>query len=215
MPDRTGALIAANDLEGLVEWAGSVAFDERWDDLVALRDDCRAALARGLQLWPAAAYAEYRLALDAPGRYAASVLDSSADRFALGPFPEVAASTHTWSELEPYLPASPATAAFAHERVMRGEDLSAVTGLPDLYDLPLHLTTWEPAYPLAEYFPDRVRLDAPEITAQPGPLVDGSSTLDRACGSDGEVVDALTRSCRVGTTLRLSRSMAPSLRRRR
>lgn len=191
MPDRAGELIAANDLEGLVEWAGSLAFDECWDLLVALRDDCRAALSRGLQLWPAAAYAEYRLALDGPGPYAAAVLSSTADRFTLGPFPEVAASTHAWDELAPWLDGSPTASAFAHERVVRGEDLTRVSGLAEVYDLPRRLCEWEPAYPVAVYLPDRARFDGPPIKSHPGAFVEGAAAGKSAVASGGEAVEAL------------------------
>ena len=54
------------------------------------------------QLWPAATLAEYRLALHAPPRYVAAVLDESdglSGQFTIGPLTEVAAQHHTWDEL--------------------------------------------------------------------------------------------------------------------
>ena len=166
--DRTEELIAANDLDGLVAWAMSLVLDEHWPALVELRDACRAALSRGLQLWPAAASDEYRMALDGPGSLAASVLGSSAERFTLGPFAEVAASTHSWTDLAPHLDRSPSAASFAHERVLQGENLTSEE-LPDIRDLPLRLELWEPASPTAIYLPDRARFDAPELSTQPVP----------------------------------------------
>ena len=68
-----------------------------------MRTRARASHERGRQHWPAAEYAEYRLALEAPGEFAALVIDEGAGRFALGPLTEVAASTHTWDEMAPHL----------------------------------------------------------------------------------------------------------------
>src|SRR5262249_59833932 len=95
----------------------------QWDRLVELRDRCEQAVARGRQLWPVAAHAEYRLALESPGRWAATMLVEGAGRFAPGPLPEVAASTHEWADLAPHAPNGPPSVLAAHERVVRGEDL--------------------------------------------------------------------------------------------
>jgi hypothetical protein len=132
--------------------------------LLELRDRSRRALERGRQLWPAASNAEYRLALEAPGELAAAVLVEGTGRFALGPLPEVAASTHTWGDLAPWLVAGPVAALFAHERVVRGEDLSAER-VPhaDVLSVPLRLEPWEPRYVPATYRAHRVDVDAPEL----------------------------------------------------
>src|SRR5512137_2091018 len=116
------------DLDGLVRLVDGLCREGDWEGVVLLRDRSRAALERGLQLWPAAEYAEYRLALEAPGPYAGAVVLEGAGRFALGPLWEVAASTHSWEELAPHLPGGPARALAAHERVVRGEDLTAAPG---------------------------------------------------------------------------------------
>src|SRR5262249_38730535 len=79
------------------------------------------------QLWPVAAHAEYRLALESPGRWAATMLVEGAGRFAPGPLPEVAASTHEWADLAPHAPYGPPSVLAAHERVVRGEDLIGAT----------------------------------------------------------------------------------------
>ncbi len=152
------------DLDALTETVDSLCLDERFDEVVALRHRCRAALARGLQLWPVAAYCDYRLALDAPDARALTGLGELSERFMLGPFAEVLASTHTFSSLSEALPISPDSAAFAHERVLRGETLSGdpvARRLPDVLGLPLALQRWEPDYALAEYRPGRVRCDPP------------------------------------------------------
>src|SRR5207253_4563968 len=113
------------DLDELVRHVDRLCDAEDWDGLVDLRDRCRRALERGKQLWPAASLAEYRLALDAPGPWAAAVLVPGAGRFALGPLSEVTASTHTWAELAPHVPPGPLAAVPANERVVRGGGLRA------------------------------------------------------------------------------------------
>lgn len=147
--DRASSALALGDVDELCAVIDGLALEGAWDEVVELRDACRAALQRGVQAWPAAAWAEYRMALDGPGRYAAMVLDSTAERFALGPFSEVAASTHSWDDLAQYLSATPGAAAFAQERVLRGDDLRAeqlVSDLVRLTDLPWVRCDWEVAY---------------------------------------------------------------------
>ena len=155
-----GELVDRGDLDELLRRIDQLCDDRDWNGLLDLRDRCRAAFARGRQLWPAAAHAEYRVALQAPGKWAASVVDGGGP-FSLGPLTEVAASTHTWEELAPFLPPSPEAALVAHERVVRGEDLTAVaTGVDAaVLDLPLRLEAWEPAYPLATYKPYTVEFE--------------------------------------------------------
>lgn len=163
---ETSDLIALGDIDELVRYTDRLTDAERWDDLVELRDLSRAALERGKQLWPVAARAEYRLALDAPGRWAAKVLVAGTGRFALGPLPEVAASTHTWGDLADHVIAGiPEAAIAAHERVVRGEDLRGDRRLdPFVLEVPLCLCSWEPSYPLAEYTADEARFPLPEVT---------------------------------------------------
>jgi hypothetical protein len=151
-----------------------------WDGLVVLAERCRQAVERGKQLWPIAEHIDYRLALEAPGPYAAAVLGPDAGRFALGPLTEVAASTHSFNELANHI-ASPQTAGLvAAERVVRGEDLRSFPGtFQETVELPLVLSDWEPAYPLAVYraskavFPDPAV--QPELAAgnpEPFELID-------------------------------------------
>lgn len=155
-------LVDDGDLDGLLRAVDDLVDTEAWDDLVRLRDRCRAAVERGHQLWPAASFAEYRLALQAPGEWAGAMLVEGAGRFALGPLPEVAASTHSWSELVPHAAVGAPAAIAAHERVVRGEDLTGhLGGLPEVLDLPAVLQPWEPAYALATYEPDKVHLPSP------------------------------------------------------
>jgi hypothetical protein len=159
-------LVEQGDPDELTRRVNVLVADRDWAQLVALAARCRQAFARGKQLWAVAAHIEYRLALEAPGRWGAMVLETGTGRFAFGPLPEVAASTHTWAELAPHLHATPQAAMSAHERVLRGDDLTAdpvATALPEVLDLPLRLEAWEPHYALAEYQPDKMGAPAPPL----------------------------------------------------
>lgn len=158
--------ISDPELEELLREIDRLAAHRDWDGLLALRDRARAAHERGKQHWPAAAHAEYRLALEAPGSYAGSVIVEGAGRFALGPLAEVAASTHAWADLGPHIPPSPLVAITAHERVVRGEDLTGDQRVDRLVlPLPLALEPWEPAYPVATYEPDKADFEMPSLPA--------------------------------------------------
>ena len=160
--DALGELIEGGDLDELLRHVDRLCAARDWEGLLELRDRSRKALERGRQLWPVASHAEYRLALEAPGPWAAGVLLPGAGRFALGPLPEVAAAGHPWAELAPHLPPSPEATFTAHERVVRGEDLTGDDRVdPAVLEVPLCLQAWEPDYPLAVYraaeaqFPER------------------------------------------------------------
>jgi hypothetical protein len=151
-PLTTADLVDMGDLDALLVRIDHLCADRDWAGVLDLRHRCRRAIERGRQLWPAASHAEYRLALEAPGREAAAVLVPGTGRFALGPLAEVAASTHPWAELRPHLEASPEAGMVAHERVVRGEDLTGDDRVdPSVLELPLRLQPWEPDYPLATY----------------------------------------------------------------
>jgi hypothetical protein len=173
-------LVDLGDLDELVRQVDRLADARDWHGLLDLRDRCRRALERGRQLWPAASLAEYRLALDAPGKWAASVLVPDAGRFGLGPLSEVAASTHAWSELAPYAPPTPQASIAAQERVVRGEDLTDDDRVDrQVVELPLVLQQWEPRYPVATYKAAEADFaDPPAISGwhqfetEPGPVVD-------------------------------------------
>jgi hypothetical protein len=156
------AIVEAGDLDELTRLVDRLCAARDWDALLDLRDRCRRALERGRQLWPAASHAEYRLALEAPGEYAARVLVEGTGHLALGPLAEVAASTHTWAELAPFVDDGPVAAIAAHERVVRGEDLrdARVVGA-EVFALPLRLEPWEPEYAVPVYRADRVELTGP------------------------------------------------------
>ena len=161
-------LVERGDLDELTRHVNRLVASADWDELAELRVHCRLAVERGKQLWAVAANIEYRLALEAPGRSAAMMLETAPGRFALGPLPEVAASTHTWEELSPHLHPTPQAAMAAHERVMRGDDLTddlVAIELPEVLDLPWSLQPWEPSYALAEYEPDRMGAPSPKLPA--------------------------------------------------
>ena len=162
MAEDLAELVEIGDLDELLRATDRLCDTRDWHALVDLRDRCRKAVERGKQLWPAANHVEYRLALEAPGEFAARMLTDVAGQFGLGPLPEVAAARHEWADLAPYVPSSPPAAMCAHERVVRGEDLRAVTiSGPDPLELPRRLCAWEPAYPVAEYRSDGADFPAP------------------------------------------------------
>lgn len=165
-------VVASGDLDALVRLVDGLCSSRDWDGVVELRDRCRFAIERGLQLWPAAEYAEYRLALDAPGSHAGPVVTETAGRFALGPLWEVAASTHSWDELEPHLPSGPARTMAAHERVLRGDVVSPDDIDGGILELPLHIEDWEPTYPVAVYRSSEADFPAPD----PGRFVANDTT---------------------------------------
>ena len=180
-PLTTADLVDMGDLDALLIRIDHLCADRGWDDVLDLRDRCRRAIERGRQLWPAASHAEYRLALEAPARQAAAVLVAGTGRFALGPLAEVAASTHTWAELRPHLSPTPEAGMVAHERVVRGEDLTGDDHVdPTVLELPLRLQPWEPDYPLVTYRAHKVEvadvpppdLDPVELRAVPAPRVE-------------------------------------------
>ena len=186
-----------NDLDEMTRRATRLADDGDWEGVMQHRDACRAALERGLQLWPVASYCEYRLALDAPAEWAAQVLLPDTGRFALGPLTEVVAVHHTWRELAPHSPGGPVAALAAHERVLRGEDLADVA-VPDarVLEVPMVLQQWEPPYPLATYKPDDADFPAP---AAP-PLVDVELPGTAPTVADHDATSALTDLARTWTT---------------
>lgn len=173
-------LIEAADLNGLLRAVDALCERRGWEDLIDLADACEDALDRGKQLWPIAAHIDYRLALEAPGDIAASVLDPDATRFALGPLTEVAASTHEWNQLAPYIDAPQSAAYVAQERVLRGENLQGDDRAhPEILELPLQLLDWEPAYRLPLYAKDHVEVQEPwdevvliETETRPGTAVE-------------------------------------------
>jgi hypothetical protein len=162
MTRRIADAVDRADLDELVRLVHVLCGEGDWEGVAELRSRCRHALERGLQLWPAAEYADYRLALEAPADYAGAVVVEGAGRFALGPLWEVAASTHSWQQLAPHLAGGPARTMAAHERVIRGEDLEGDTSVDrSVLELPLRLQPWEPRYQVATFHSDKADFPAP------------------------------------------------------
>lgn len=160
------ALIEGSDLGGLIKMVDALVGEADWDRIVDLRDRCTEAVSRGKQVWGVAQFAEYRLALDAPAPLAGQVVREGAGRFALGPLWEVAASTHTWAELDPHLKSGRHRAFVAHERTIRGDEVGDADFDGQVVDVPIALAPWEPAYPVAVYRADRASFperDLPEM----------------------------------------------------
>jgi hypothetical protein len=167
-------LVELGDLDELVRHLDRLCRAADWEGVTDLRDRCRAALERGRQLWPVASHAEYRLALEAPGPIAARVVLPGAGHLSLGPLTEVVAARHRWDELADHLSDGPTRAITAHERVIRGEDLTADDRIdPRVIELPLTLEPWEPDYPLAEYFAHEAHFPPPPLPAREAVQLDG------------------------------------------
>lgn len=154
-------LIEAQDMNGLLRVVDGWCGERRWDDLLDLADRCEDAVERGKQLWPIAAHIEYRIALEAPGDYAAGALETTLTRFMLGPLTEVIAQNHTWEELADLIESPHAAGYVAQERVLRGEDLSDDERAIDVLEIPMRLLEWEPTYCLATYRSDVVEIAEP------------------------------------------------------
>ncbi len=164
MEDLT-TLIEGSDLAGLIRRIDGLVSAREWDDIVDLRDRCIEAVDRGKQLWGVAQFAEYRLALDAPGPMAGQVVKEGAGRFALGPLWEVAASTHSWDELAPHVADDRLRTLIAHERLLRGEPVAVSEIDPHVLEVPLVVQAWEPQYPVAAYRSDRADFPEPDWSA--------------------------------------------------
>lgn len=178
--------IEVSDVDELIRIVDGLCQSSQWDELVELKQRCREAVGRGKQLWGVEEHIRYRLALEAPGRWAGDALNEGVARFALGPLPEVAASTKTWAELEPHLDNGPWRSVTAAERVVRAD-----TGTGPIPDLPDQLMPWEPAYPLATYKSDKVEAPSPPpVEVAETELPDVTDTIDDP-QSEGALFDLI------------------------
>lgn len=181
MDPRLPELIEAADLNALLRAVDALCHERAWDDLLDLADRCEEAVERGKQLWPIAAHIDYRVALEAPGEYAAKVLDPGVGRFSHGPLTEVAASSHTWDELADHIEFPQAAAYVAQERVLRGEDLTGDERAgADVLEMPLRLVPWEPTYALAVFRSDHVEVS--EVWEPKAPLADETAAPGEELG---------------------------------
>jgi Family of unknown function (DUF6183) len=171
---RAVEAIESSDTDDLLRIVDGLCSARLWEDLIELRQRCAEAVARGKQVWGVEEHIRYRLVLEGPAPIAGPVVAEGHSRFALGPLPEVVASTKTWVELAPHLPSGPERDTVAAERVVRGEPVDV-----PIPDLPATLLSWEPAYPTANYKKDKVETPAPPIpdTADVA-LPDAVETID-------------------------------------
>jgi hypothetical protein len=153
--DPLTSLIEGSDLAGLLRAVDGICSRMEWVELVDLRDRCNEAVTRGKQLWAVAQFAEYRLALEAPAELAATVMTDGRGRFSLGPLWEVAASTHIWSDLDPYVDTPTIRALTAHERSIQGDAVPEDAVDRTILEIPVAQQSWEPTYPIADYASDR------------------------------------------------------------
>jgi hypothetical protein len=173
--DILESLVDRADLDALVRLVDEWTTSGDWDGLEQLRRRCREAVRTGRQLWPAATLATVRLALLGPPQHVAAVLDdASPAQFSPGPLTEIAAVRHGWHELRDVLEPGPAATVVAHERVVRGEDLTGdpvLAGLPEVLPIPARLLDWEPDYALAEYAVAGHRFPSPPPIVVDGTLI--------------------------------------------
>jgi hypothetical protein len=167
--DLDGAVHRA-DLDELVRLVDSLTAAQAWAPLLTLRDRARAAVAAtGRQLWPVATLAEYRLALWAPARWAAAVLEEDSGRFTIGPLTEVVTQRHTFAELAGHLGQGPRRGFVAHEAALRGEAIDSDEANP--LEIPFAVQDWEPAYALATYGDDGIDAPSPPVPQRGGTSV--------------------------------------------
>lgn len=152
---RAVEAIESSDTDQLVRVVDGLCETDDWDGLVELKQRCAEAVTRGKQVWGVEEHIRYRLALEAPGPWAGAAVSEGIARFALGPLPEVAASTKTWAELDPYMSDGPWRRVTAAERVVRGDD-----DVTEIDDLPPVLMPWE-EYLLPTYKADKIEAPSP------------------------------------------------------
>jgi len=182
--------IESSDTDELLRVVDGYCAARSWEDVIELRSRCAEAVGRGKQVWGVEEHIRYRLALEAPGSIAGPVVSEGQSRFALGPLPEVAASTKTWTELEPYLMSGPEKETVAAERVVRGDTVDVA-----IPDLPSSLQPWEPEYPVATYRKDKVEAPSPALAESA--RVDLPSTVSiiddpPSAGALGDLVEPWT-----------------------
>ena len=154
-------LINSADLDGLVRLIDDYCETRSWNELLGLRDACKAAVANGRQVWPASTLAEYRLALLAPAEIAVQVVGEEAGRFTMGPLTEVIAQNHQWSELSEFLSPSPTSTYISYECGIRGQSVEGEL-FPAL-ESPCTLLPIETNYALAEYHDNEAKFPTPAI----------------------------------------------------
>ena len=178
MADALDELIHRADLDALVRYVDDTCSARDWDHLVRVRNEARAAVNSGRQLWPIATLANYRLALWAPAEQAVRALDDTARTFMPGPVSEILAVHHSWEELEPHLAPGHDRSLVAYERSIRRDVIEQDE--PTLLDIPYDILSWEPQYAIATYTDNGVESPEPFLNVQWEPLItrEGSPMSD-------------------------------------
>jgi hypothetical protein len=175
-------LIRRADLDELIRHVDATCDARDWDHLVRIRNEARAAVSTGRQLWPIATLANYRLALWAPADIAVRALDDTARTFMPGPVSEIISVHHTWADLEPHLAPGHDRSLIAYERSLRG--CFVEPSEPALLDIPIAVQMWEPTYAVAMYtddgpddpFPEPVNL-SDYLDAEPADVADDPESV--------------------------------------
>lgn len=163
--ESLASLLHRGDVDELVRAVDRAAARRDWKRVGTIRRACLEAVeATGRQVWGPAAFAAYRLALEAPAELAVSAMLAGHDRHTLGPLTEVIAQYHTWEELVPWLPGGPVNAVVATERVARGEDLTDDSRAEVHHlDVAPRWQAWEGRPALPTYRPDSLLAPAPTV----------------------------------------------------
>jgi hypothetical protein len=160
---RTIDAVEGSDTDELLRIVDGHCASMAWDRLLDMRLLLADAITRGKQLWGVDEHIRFRLALEAPAELAAAAVVEGPARFSLGPLTEVVATTHTFSELSPYLERGPVRTWVAQERVLRQEAIDPLQIEGGTIDLPLVLEPWETTYPEVLYKKDRVESEPPPL----------------------------------------------------
>lgn len=179
-------LIQRADLDGLVRYVDDACSARDWHHVLRIRNEARAAVKTGRQLWPIATLANYRLALWAPAELAVRALDDTARTFMPGPVSEILAVHHTWDQLHPFLDAGHDRSLVAYERALRGDVIPPHED--HALEIPFDVADWEPSYAVAGYNDDGVVDDMPPLDTK----WHSCSTRD-ADPLDDDTVHAFTR----------------------
>jgi hypothetical protein len=181
---RLEELIHRADLDELIRMIDDRCATRDWDGLERLRNQCRAAVTTGRQLWPAAILAEYRLTLWAPAATAARMVDEAIGTVSLGaasigtgvtgPLTEVVAQHHSWAELSAHLKDPIARAYVLHECALRGEEIplgdrNAAASM--IIEIPATPASWEPSYLLAVYSDHGAQFPTPPVITATTPFI--------------------------------------------
>lgn len=161
MASSLDELIQRADLDGLVRHVDDTCAARDWDHVLRIRNDARAAVKTGRQLWPIATLANYRLALWAPAELAVHALDDTARTFMPGPVSEILAIHHSWNDLAPHLDYDHDRSLVAYERALRGDAIASHEHRA--LEIPFATAAWEPTYQLASYNDNGVVDDAPSL----------------------------------------------------